>query len=303
LTGTLRIGTRGSPLALVQAEMLRRAYLERFPEREAALVVVRTTGDQQADRALDSFAGQGVFVKELEAALREGRIEVAVHSAKDLASRDPEDLVLAAFLERGAPHDVLVRGRALSRPGAVPGPGTRIATGSPRRRAQLQEVWPGAEFTHIRGNVETRLRKLESGEADALVLAAAGLRRLELHPDGEEPLAVATCVPAPGQGAIVAQALRGGEAAQDLGWLNHFETSLAVQAERQMAAELGAGCAVPLGVHVTFRGGQTRLTAALHDGSALFRVEGRSRADRPAEAVAEAMAELERKGARWAAPA
>src|SRR5439155_4663406 len=139
-----------------------------------------TTGDKQQRQALSSFGGQGVFVKEIEAELRAGRIDAAVHSAKDLAAADPEDLELVAFLEREAPHDVLVR-RAPEQVRRPPGSGFVLATGSPRRRAQLADAWPGVDFVDIRGNVDTRLGKLERGDADGLVLAAAGLRRLEIE--------------------------------------------------------------------------------------------------------------------------
>jgi hydroxymethylbilane synthase len=295
----MRIGTRGSALALVQAEMVRTAYLERFPGREAEVVVVNTQGDSHPEQSLMKIGGLGVFVKELESALLSGHIDVAVHSAKDLAVRDSEGLELAAFLPRAPAHDVLVR-RGGSRLGQEhPGHGFRLATGSPRRRALLGDAWPGVEFVDIRGNVDTRLRKLEEGAADGLVLAAAGLRRLGIEHPGAEPIPVATCVPAPGQGAIVVQARVEDPATADIRWINHFETMLAVQSERDMAGHLGASCSVPLGVYVEFRGGQTRLMAALHDGNAMFRVEARSSAAEPHEAVELAMAELRERGARW----
>ncbi|HEV3231433.1 MAG TPA: hydroxymethylbilane synthase [Candidatus Dormibacteraeota bacterium] len=304
----MRIGTRGSALALVQAELVRRAYLERFPDREVQVVVIRTEGDRRADVPLSSIGGSGVFVKEIQARLLAGEIDCAVHSAKDLAVAEVEGLELAAFLPRAPAHDVLIRrptaatgtaGDPGERFGGPPGAGFRIATGSPRRRAQLGDAWPGVEFVEIRGNVDTRLRKLEEGAADGLVLAAAGLRRLGLQPQGEAPIPISVCVPSPAQGAIVAQARLDDPAAADLRWLNHLETSLAVSAERDMAAALGASCTLPLGVHVEFRGGETRLLAALHDGRALHRLETRSAAGDPAEAVRLAMAELRDRGVRW----
>jgi hydroxymethylbilane synthase len=294
----LRIGTRGSPLARIQAEMVRRAYLDRFPDREAELVIVNTAGDRDPERSLTAFGAQGVFVKEIEEQVRQGKIDAAVHSAKDLASEDPEDLELVAFLERGAAYDVLIRGDAASSHREA-GPGYRIATDSPRRRAQLGEIWPGVDFVDIRGNIQTRLDRLDAGGADALVLAAAGLRRLELNPAGEEALPVARCVPAPGQGAIAVQAREDGPLTADLRWLNHHATALAVQTERDMASALGASCTVPLGVYVEFRGGTTRLMAALHDGERMHRVETRSAAGDPGESVELAMAELRERGAKW----
>ena len=293
----MRLGTRGSPLALAQAELVRRAHLDRFPDDSVEVVTIKTQGDREADRPLDSFPGSGVFVKEIEAALLEGRIDAAVHSAKDLAIEDAEGLLLTAFLERAEAHDVLIHRKR--RDWEKPGPGFRIATDSSRRRAQLVDAWPGVEFVDIRGNVETRLAKLEAGEADALVLAAAGLRRLDLEPAGEEPIAIPLCVPAPGQGAIVVQVREDDDATMGLRWLNHIATALAVAAERDMAAALGAGCSAPLGVHVEFRAGETRLTAAFHDGNKLFRAEARSSANDALEAVQLAIADLRDRGAVW----
>lgn len=295
------MGTRGSPLALAQAEEVRRAYLDRFPERSVEIVVVKTQGDRDQERSLAQFEGRGVFVKDIELELLAGRIEAAVHSAKDLAIEDPDGLRTAAYLPRQEAHDVLIR-RESSRSGP-PGQGFRVATDSTRRRTQLAEAWPGVEFVDIRGNVETRLGKLAEGAADGLVLAAAGLRRLQLEPSGEEPIPVHYCVPAAGQGALAVQARENDAVAQDLRWLNHMPTALAVEAERDLASALGAGCAVPLGVFVEFRAGDTRLLAALHDGERLFRVETRSVAGNPQEAVELATAELRERGARLGSPA
>jgi hydroxymethylbilane synthase len=284
-------------LALAQAELVRRAYLDRFPDDAVEVVTIKTEGDRESDRALDSFPGSGVFVKEIESALLEERIDAAVHSAKDLALEESDGLELTAFLERADAHDVLIRRQP--RDWERPGPGFVIATDSTRRRAQLSDIWPGVEFVDIRGNIETRLAKLEAGKADALVLAAAGLRRLDLDPAGEEPIAIPLCVPAPGQGAIVVQVRENDEAGSGLRWLNHIATALAVAAERDMAAALSAGCAVPLGVHVEVRAAETRLTAAFHDGNSLYRADARSPATDALEAVQLAIADLRERGAVW----
>ena len=294
----MRLGTRGSPLALAQAELVRRAYLDRFPDREVEVVVVRTEGDRDQERPLSEFGIRGVFVKDIEQRLAAGEIDAAVHSAKDLAVEEAEGLEMAAFLPREAPQDVLVR----RVPGGLPGAGFRVATDSTRRRTQLEDLWPGVEFVEIRGNVETRLRKLDEGVADGIVLAAAGLRRLDLSPANEEPLSTSSCVPSPGQGAIVVQAREGDQLAADLRWINHHATALAVLTERDMAAGLDAGCSFPLGVYVEFRGGETRLVAAFHDGEQLFRVEARSAAGAPQDAVSLAVADLRERGARLAGP-
>src|ERR1700682_2304808 len=277
--------------------MVRRAHLDRFPDDTVALVVIKTTGDLDAERSLDAFGGSGAFVKEIEQALIENRIDAAVHSAKDLAVDDADGLELVAFLEREDAHDVLIRARP--REWQKPAAGFRIATDSSRRRAQRADAGPGVEFVDIRGNIETRLEKLARGDADALVLAAAGLRRLDLRPEGEEPLSIPTCVPAPGQGAIAVQVREGDSTVENLRWLNHIATSLAVQAERDLAGALGAGCSVPLGAHVEFRAAETRLMAAFHDGDALFRVETRSPASDALEAVQLAIADLRDQGAKW----
>lgn len=277
--------------------MVRRAYVDRFPEREVELVVVKTEGDREQDRSLAGFEGRGVFVRDIEKRLLDGDIDAAVHSAKDLAVDEVEGLDLAAFLPREDASDVLIR----RTPGDRPGPGFRVATDSARRRAQLEDLWPGVEFVDIRGNVETRLRKLAEGLADGLVLAAAGLRRLQLGPENEELLSTSSCVPAPGQGAIVVQTRLGDATTDDIRWINHHATALAVHTERDMAAVLDAGCSYPLGVYVEFRAGETRLVAAYHDGERLFRVESRSAAGAPGEAVEGAMADLRDRGARLGA--
>jgi hydroxymethylbilane synthase len=293
----VRLGTRGSPLALAQAEIVRRAYLARHPDDSVEVVIIKTAGDLDAERPLDSFGGSGAFVREIERALVDGRIDAAVHSAKDLAVDDTAGLELVALLERADPHDVLIRRQR--KDWEKPGPGFRIATDSSRRRVQLADAWPGVEFVNIRGNIETRLDKLAAGEADALVLAAAGLRRLELSPEGEEPISIPVCVPAPGQGAVAVQAREGDPAAANLRWLNHLATALAVHAERDLAAALGAGCSVPLGAYVEFRAAETRLVSAFHDGERLYRAESRSPAIDAFQAVELAIADLRDQGARW----
>jgi hydroxymethylbilane synthase len=296
----LRLGTRGSPLALAQAELVRRAYLERFPDREVEVVTLKTQGDREGDRALDSFGTQGVFVKEIEERLSGGDIDAAVHSAKDLAVEETDGLEVLAYLEREAPYDVVIRPASEKvGHGVMPQAGERVATDSTRRRRQLEENWTGVEFVDIRGNIETRLSKLQAGEADALVLAAAGLRRLGLTPGGEHPIASTECVPAPGQGAIAVQVRMDDDRSSDLRWLNHFPTSLAVSCERDLATALGAGCSAPVGVLVEFRGGETQLRAALHDGQRLYRVEARSAASDPHGAVSDAVRQLRDAGAHW----
>lgn len=238
------IATRKSPLALAQtvmvAERLRAAF-----DVEAELLKVVTTGDQQAGWSLEQRGGKGLFTKELEEALLRGEADLAVHSSKDLPGDMPEGLEIAGYLPRADARDVLVLRAGVESP-------RTIATGSPRRRLQIGMLFPDAEFTEIRGNVDTRLRKIgQDGVADATLLAAAGLVRLGIgswpgvsfHPLGFEHM-----VPAVGQAAIAVQC-RAGEAAR---WASLFDapTAEAVQVERAFQHALGGGCHTAFGVHV-----------------------------------------------------
>jgi hydroxymethylbilane synthase len=210
------------------------------------LMPLVTTGDRMSGgHAAAPDAVKGLFVKELEEALLGGAADLAVHSAKDLPGRPPDGLVIAAVPRRADPHDVLVGPPGGL--GALP-EGARVATGSPRRRAQLRAVRPDLEMIDIRGNVDTRLRKLEAGAADAIVLAAAGLARLGLDPPGATPLEVAICVPAPGQGclAVQARADRPDVVAASAA-LDDTASHACLLAERALLAGLDAGCLEPVG--------------------------------------------------------
>src|SRR5258706_10547464 len=184
-TDVLRIGTRGSRLALAQSEWVRARLQDAHPGLRAELVIIKTSGDRIVDAPLAAFGGKGLFVKELETALTDGSIDCAVHSLKDLPGELAPGLVLAAVPEREAAHDVVITRQAggigaLSR-------GARAGTSSPRRAALLRAFHPELEIVNLRGNVDTRLAKLERGEVDAIVLAAAGLRRLGIDPPHGEP--------------------------------------------------------------------------------------------------------------------
>jgi hydroxymethylbilane synthase len=241
------LATRKSPLALVQAE-LAAAHLRAALGVETALLKIVTSGDRQADWSLEKEGGKGLFTGELEAALRSGEASVAVHSAKDLPGEASADLAVAGFLPRADPGDVLVVR-------AAPGSPSTIATGSPRRRLQIAARFPGAQFLEIRGNVDTRLRKITEGLADATILAAAGLARLGIRswPGLEfRPLALHEMVPAVGQGAIALQCR-----VADASWLAgalHEGTARAVGVERELQKALGAGCHTAFGAHA---GGDT----------------------------------------------
>jgi hydroxymethylbilane synthase len=246
----LTIGTRGSKLALAQAEIARAALLGVRPELEVRLECINTKGDLVQDRPLSEIGGNGVFVTQIEEALRAGTIDVAVHSAKDLPSTLAPGMVLAAFLPRADPRDVVVsrHGAGLSN---LPS-GSRIGTSSPRRACQVLALRPDLEVRDIRGNVDTRLRRLHSGEYDAIVLAAAGLERLAALDCVTEWLDPAVMLPAVGQGALALEARAGDSAVLDLiGEVNHADTSAAVLAERAFLARIGASCTLPVAAHAT----------------------------------------------------
>ncbi len=246
-----RIGTRGSALALWQA----RTVAARLEERGAstAIVIIKTGGDRLQDAPLSEAGGKRLFVKELEDALLSGDIDLAVHSAKDMSAVLPDGLTIAAVLPREDPRDALVLSRdttvvnfeaALAHIGEMPS----IATGSIRRIAQLSAVLPHARFAPIRGNVDTRLRKLDAGEYEALVLAAAGLRRLGFEARISAAIPLDVCIPAPGQG-IVALEIR--DADRETGAvvtpIADAEAAASLAAERAVVTALGGGCQLPLG--------------------------------------------------------
>jgi hydroxymethylbilane synthase len=275
---TLRLGTRGSALALVQARAVAALLLERAGVA-TEFVVIKTSGDRLADARLSEVGGKGLFVKEIEDALFEGAIDLAVHSSKDMPARLPDGLEVRAALPREDPRDALVLplpAAELTFKAAVArlGPSPRIGTSSVRRVAQLSVLIPQARFEPFRGNLDTRLRKLDGGDVDAIVLAAAGLRRLEqagrisalVPPDG--------CVPAPGQG-IVAVEIRRGDAATAavVERIGDRDALDALWAERAVVDELGGGCQMPIGAHATVSGDRIALTSLViaPDGSRVAR--------------------------------
>ena len=249
----ITIGTRGSKLALAQTELVRAALLARCPELTINVERITTQGDAVIDRPLVAIGGKGLFVTEIEAALRDGRIDLAVHSAKDLPSTLPDDLTIAAMPARADARDVLV-----ARDGAVlrdlP-PGARVGTSSPRRACQLRALRPDLTIADVRGNVDTRLRKLAEGQFHAIALAAAGLARLGLTDVISEWFAPETMVPAIGQGALAIET-RADDAdlAALLAPLHDADTAAAVTAERAFLAELGGGCTAAVAAHATIAG-------------------------------------------------
>ena len=223
-----------------------------------------TAGDRGASADASTAGVKGLFVGDIVQALQEGRLDLAVHSAKDLPAEDPEGVVVSAVPERADPFDVLVTSGADVREGAT------VGTSSLRRRAQLLKARPDLRVVDLRGNVDTRLRKLEEGEVDGLVLAAAGLARLGIVPRAAFPFPLQDMVPAPGQGALAIQARTGDDATlQVLGRIDHEPSHRALRAERAVMAALGGGCALPLGAYAEARGDGIRLLAVVirPDGS------------------------------------
>lgn len=260
----LRIGSRGSPLARRQTELVVEALRATWPGLEPEVVLITTEGDRRRDEPLWRIGGKGVFAKEIERALAEGRIDLAVHSAKDLTSVLPGGLIIGAVPRREDPRDVLVSRAGWSLE-EVPA-GARVATGSLRRQAQILHHRPDLEVVGIRGNVDTRLRKLRAGEAEALVVARAGLRRLGLEPEGLRPLEIEQMLPAPGQG-ILALEIRADDAraARLVGPLEDRHTRLALEAERGFLARLGGSCRLPAACLATVEDGTGRVEGLLAD--------------------------------------
>jgi hydroxymethylbilane synthase len=271
MTPALRIGTRGSPLALWQANHI--ADRLRPLVGSVELVHVQTEGDRDQSASLAHIGGRGVFTKEIERALLDGRVDVAVHSLKDLPTQPVEGLVLAAVPPRGPTGDVLVAVH-VSRFDDLP-TGARIATGSLRRRAQLLHRRPDLRLADIRGNVETRLRKMKDDGYDALVLAQAGLDRLGLAGVITEVLDPEWMLPAVGQGALGLECRSDDPATRQLlAQLDDPATRGAVEAERSLLYHLGGGCQVPLGALATVNGDTMTLRSAVLAGDGSRRIAG-----------------------------
>ena len=302
----LRLGTRGSQLALWQA----RAVASRLESagHETDLVIVKTTGDRLQEAPLSASGGKRLFVKDLEEALVRGEIDLAVHSAKDLPAVGPEGLTLAATLPREDPRDALVLPSNATDTHLTAivasferGERRSVGTGSVRRVAQLSSQLPGAVFVPIRGNVDTRLRKLDDGQYDALVLACAGLRRLGLEERISAAIPVDRCIPAPGQGIVVIQARAGDRHVVDALTSFHDEAAgIALAAERALVQALGGDCQIPLGALARLNGGGIEMEAIVCDlaGTRVIRRNTRGPVGQP-EAVGKRLAdELARGGAQ-----
>ena len=247
----IRIGSRDSRLAVIQARMAMDAISAALPEAETELVTMKTTGDRILNRTLDQIGGKGLFVRELDQALRENRVDFTVHSLKDMPMEVPEDLPLAAFSRREDPLDVLVLPEGISELD----PGKPIGCSSRRRQLQLKALFPHMTAAPVRGNVQTRLAKLDSGEYSALVLAAAGLKRLGLEHRISRYFSPEEILPAAGQGILVVQTRQG----MDTSCLKIFQdpgSACCALAERAFVRALGGGCSSPVAAYAVPEGEQ-----------------------------------------------
>ena len=294
----LRLGTRGSALALWQADAV--AARVRRSGRGCEIAVITTTGDRLREADLSQVGGKQVFVKEIEQALVRGDIDLAVHSAKDMPAELPEGLEIAAVLPRADPRDAVVLPAGADPPptlaavgnGADGRAGPRVGSGSVRRVAQLRRAWPRAAFRLVRGNVGTRLRKLDAGDYDLLVLAVAGLERLGLADRISVRIDADACLPAPGQGIVAVETRAGDTGTADaLAAVDDAPARAALAAERALVTALGGGCHAPIGALAEGDGDRLRLRTmvASLDGTRRLRREAAMPAD-AAPALGEAVA-------------
>jgi hydroxymethylbilane synthase len=257
----IRVGTRGSPLALVQANWVRDRLAEThaIPADGIEIHVIKTSGDAIQDRPLAEVGGKGLFTKEIEDALQAGTIDLAVHSMKDVATRLPDDLEICVVLEREDVRDAFISTRHATLTDLPSG--AILGTSSLRRQAQILRLRPDLQIVGFRGNVETRLRKLADGVADATLLALAGIKRLGLHNRATHILDIDTLLPAVAQGAVGIEIRKGDTHTADLVRpLDHAETSAAVRAERAFLAGLDGSCRTPIAGHARIIGHQVHLT-------------------------------------------
>jgi hydroxymethylbilane synthase len=304
-TPVLRIGTRGSPLALAQAEEVKTRLIAAHPALAGpdaiAIVVIKTTGDQVQDRPLAEIGGKGLFTKEIEEALLDGGIDLAVHSMKDVPTYLPDGLEIACLLPREDPRDVLISASGLKL--ADLPQGTVVGTASLRRQAQLKASRPDLVIVPLRGNVGTRIAKIERGDAAATLLALAGLKRLGKAGVATEILAVDQMLPAAAQGAIGIEIRGADQVTRDyLAPLHDAATAICVAAERACLARLEGSCRTPIAIYAELQGGDVHLRSliATVDGSLVLRDDRRGAATKAAEigtAAADALLEQQAKAA------
>lgn len=260
MQSVIRIGSRDSILAVRQAELIRDKISQEHPELDIRIITMKTTGDKILDKSLAAIGGKGLFVKELDRALLDGRIDIAVHSLKDVPMELNPDLPLLAFGKREDPRDVMIYRQGLSElpENAV------IGTSSRRRELQLKKLCPAYTFRGIRGNVQTRMRKLEEEGYDGTLLAAAGLKRLGMEHVIGQYFSVDEIIPAAGQGILAVQGRRG----EDYSWLTCVddpESRAAAAAERAFIRTVGGGCTSPSAAHAQVSGNDVKLTGLYYD--------------------------------------
>lgn len=288
---TIRVGSRESKLAVIQSELVMDAIRASHPDVALELVTMKTTGDKILDRTLDKIGGKGLFVKELDAALLDGRADLTVHSCKDLPMEENPAIPLAGFSRREDPRDVLVLPEGVTELDKT----KPIGCASARRAVQLKALFPDMETAPVRGNVLTRLRKLDEGQFSALVLAAAGLKRLGLEGRITRYFTVEEMIPAAGQGILALQTRAG----EDLSFLSQVldeEGTLCARAERAFVRRLDGGCSSPIAAHAVLSGGEITITGLYvnEDGAAIRRtVTGpRDQGENLAETLADEIKEV-----------
>ena len=294
------IGSRGSDLALWQANYVRDLLKKHHPDLDVTIEIIHTTGDKILDSSLAMIGGKGVFTKEIEVALLDNKIDIAVHSMKDLPTATEGELTIAAVPERAPVEDAFLSKDKDTKLMELRD-GARVATGSLRRKAQLLAKRPDLEIIDIRGNVPTRIRKMLDSDWDGMILASAGLYRLGLTDHLAHTISTEWVLPAVGQGALAIQCRASdAETIARLNSLNHTETKLAVTAERALLAEMGGGCQVPIGAHGRIIGDTLDLTAcvATLSGESVIRAEHSGSASRAAEIGRELATTLLRQGGR-----
>jgi hydroxymethylbilane synthase len=287
----LRIATRSSPLALWQAEEVARQLKLVYPDLKVSLVKLKTRGDKLLDAPLAKVGGKGLFVKELEAGILEGKADIAVHSMKDVPVEFPEGLELALIMEREDPRDAFVSNQYDSL-AAMPA-GSLVGTSSLRRQTQIRERYPHLRIDWLRGNVNTRLRKLDNGEYDAIILACAGLLRLGFERRITMSLEPEECLPAIGQGAVGIEVRSDDFAVKELlAPLGHAETASRIAAERALNETLNGGCQVPIAGYAVLNDGEIYLRGLVGepDGSRILRAEASGKVE-DAVSIGRALAE------------
>ncbi len=269
MQSVIRIGSRESRLAVIQAEIVQRRIESCHPQIRVEIVTMKTTGDKIQDKSLELIGGKGLFVKELDVALEDGIIDISVHSLKDMPMEIKKDLPIIAYTEREDPRDALIFRSGISKIAEC----RIIGTSSKRRSLQMGKIYPGCMFKGIRGNVQTRLRKLEEEGFDGTILAAAGLRRLGMESVIGHVFQVDEMIPAAGQGILAVQG-RSGDDTTYLDCVQHLKSKVEALAEREFVAALDGGCTSPVAAHAQVKGSEVKLTGLYYrEGEDTYLVE------------------------------